>query len=60
VKVPHSPDFTPTDFHLKKYLACQKFHEDEEVKNKVTTWLHAHAMEFQVRVKDVFTPFIHQ
>jgi len=26
---------------LKKHLASQKFHEDEEVKNKVTTWLHA-------------------
>jgi hypothetical protein len=26
--------------HLKKYLAGQKLHEDEEVQNKVTTWLH--------------------
>jgi hypothetical protein len=32
--------------HLKKHLAGQKFHEDEEVKNEVTTWLHAQAAEF--------------
>jgi hypothetical protein len=32
--------------HLKKHLACQKFHEDEEVKNKVTMWLHAQVAEF--------------
>jgi hypothetical protein len=29
-----------------KHLASQKFHEDKEVKNKVTTWLHAPAAEF--------------
>jgi hypothetical protein len=29
--------------HLKKYLAGQKFHEDEEVKNEVTGWLRAQA-----------------
>jgi hypothetical protein len=32
--------------HLKKHLTGQKFHEDEEVKNKVITWLHAQAAEF--------------
>jgi hypothetical protein len=32
--------------HLKKHLAGQKFHEDEEVKNEVTTWLRAQAAEF--------------
>jgi hypothetical protein len=31
---------------LKKHLAGQKFHEDEEVKNKVTTWLHMLALVF--------------
>ena len=34
----HSPDLAPSDFHLflhlKKHLAGQKFHEDEEVKTK--------------------------
>jgi hypothetical protein len=36
----HSLDLAPSDFHLflhlKKHLAGQKFHEDEEVKNEVT------------------------
>jgi hypothetical protein len=32
--------------HLKKHLAGQKFHEDKEVKNKVTTWFRAQAAEF--------------
>jgi len=45
VKVVHSPDLSPNNFHLllhlKKHLAGQKFHEDEEVKNKVTTWFRA-------------------
>jgi hypothetical protein len=31
--------------HLKKHLAGQKFHEDEEVKNEVTAWLCAQAAE---------------
>jgi hypothetical protein len=31
---------------LKKHLAGQKFHEDEEVKNEVTTWLHALELVF--------------
>jgi histone-lysine N-methyltransferase SETMAR len=45
----HSPDLAPSDFHLflhlKKHLAGQKFHEDEEVKNEVTAWLRALAAE---------------
>jgi L-arabinose isomerase len=32
--------------HLKKHLAGQKFHEDKEVKNEVTTWLRAQVAEF--------------
>jgi hypothetical protein len=32
--------------HLKKHLAGQKFHEDEEVKTEVTTQLCAQATEF--------------
>jgi hypothetical protein len=32
--------------HLKKHLAGQKFHEDEEVKNEVTTWLFAQLADF--------------
>jgi hypothetical protein len=27
-------------------MACQKFHEDEEVKDEVTAWLRAQAAEF--------------
>jgi histone-lysine N-methyltransferase SETMAR len=46
----HSPDLASSDFHLflysEKHLAGQKFHEDEEVKNEVTTWLLARATEF--------------
>jgi hypothetical protein len=38
----HSPDLTPRE----KHLAGQKFHEDEEVKNKDTTWLHAQVAKF--------------
>jgi hypothetical protein len=46
----HSPDLAPSHFHLflhlKKHLAGQKFHEDEEVKSEVTTWFLAQAAEF--------------
>jgi hypothetical protein len=31
--------------HLKRHLAGQKFYEDEEVTNEVTTWLRAQAAE---------------
>jgi len=46
----HNPDLAPSDFHLflhlKKHLACQKFHKDDEVKNEVTVWLRVQAAEF--------------
>jgi histone-lysine N-methyltransferase SETMAR len=46
----HSPDLAPSDLHLflhlEKHTAGQKFREDEEVKNEVTTWLLARAEEF--------------
>jgi transposase len=46
----HSPDLAPSDFllclHIKKHLACQKFHNDEQVDNKVTMWLHAQVADF--------------
>ena len=32
--------------HLKKHVAGQKFHEDEEVKNEVSTWLRELEAEF--------------
>ena len=32
--------------HLKKRLSCQKFHEDEEMKNEVTTRLRVQAAKF--------------
>jgi hypothetical protein len=32
--------------HLKKHLTGQKFYEDEEVKNEVTTLLRAQVAEF--------------
>jgi len=45
----HSLDLAPSDFHLflhlKKHLAGQKLHENEEVKNEVPTWLRALAAE---------------
>jgi len=60
VKVAHSPDLSPSDFHLflhiKKHLVSQKFHEDEEVKNEVTTWLHAQAAEsYDIRIQKLVT-----
>jgi len=46
----HSPDLAPSNFllrlHLKKYLVLQKFHDDEQVNNKVTMWLRAQVAEF--------------
>jgi len=48
----HSPDLAHSHLHLllhfKKHLASQKFHEDEEVKNKVITWLCVQAVDFYV------------
>jgi hypothetical protein len=44
------PDLAPSDFHLflhlKKHLANQKFHENEEVNSKVSTWLCVPVTEF--------------
>ena len=36
----------PMFLHSKKHLVGQKFHEDEEVKHKVTMWLCRQAVEF--------------
>jgi len=36
----------PLFLHSKKHLFGQKFHGDEEVKHKVTTWLCRQAVEF--------------
>jgi histone-lysine N-methyltransferase SETMAR len=54
----HSPDLAPSDFHLflhlKKHLASQNFHEDEEVKNEVTAWLRAQVAEFyDIRIQNL-------
>jgi hypothetical protein len=39
----YSPDIAPSNIllflHSKKHLASQKFHENEEVNNEITTWL---------------------
>jgi len=32
--------------NLKEHLAGQKYHEDEEMKNKVTIWLRMQVAEF--------------
>jgi len=38
---PYSPDLVPNDFqiflHLKSFLSCQWFHEDNEVKEIIAT-----------------------
>jgi len=48
----HSADLANSDLHLflhlKKHLASQKFHKDEEVKNKVITWLCVQTVDFYV------------
>jgi hypothetical protein len=36
----------PFVVHLKKHLTSQKFHEQKEVKNKITTWLRVQVAEF--------------
>jgi len=47
----HSPDLAPSHFHLflpvKKHLGGQKFHEDEDVKNKITMWLCVQVVEYR-------------
>jgi hypothetical protein len=37
--------------HLKEHLASQKFHEAEEVKNKVTMWLDAQVAFCEIIIK---------
>jgi hypothetical protein len=42
--------------HLKKHLASLKFHNDKEMKNKATMWLHALAAEFHdIRIQKLKT-----
>jgi hypothetical protein len=46
--VTNIPPFSPPPFffRLKNRLACQKFHEDEEVKKEVNMSLHAQLAKF--------------
>ena len=51
-----SPDLAATDvhltLHLRKHLAGQKFHEDEEVENEFATWLHVQMVKLcDVRIQ---------
>jgi hypothetical protein len=50
VKVATLPCLAHSNFHLFLHLknrpSCQKFHEDEEMKNEVTTRLRAQAEKF--------------
>ncbi|GBN12274.1 hypothetical protein AVEN_171013-1 [Araneus ventricosus] len=45
-----SPDLAPSDFHLfshlKKFLACQQFASDDEIKVNVQNWFKSQAAEF--------------
>jgi len=47
---PYSPDLAPSDFHLslhlKSFLAGQRFHDDNEVKEAVTTCFESQAASF--------------
>jgi histone-lysine N-methyltransferase SETMAR len=47
---PYSPDLAPSDFnlflHLKKFLAGQRFNNDEDVKRTVQKWLSSQAATF--------------
>jgi len=47
---PYSPDLAPSDFHLllhlKSFLADQWFHDDNEVKEAVTTCFASQAASF--------------
>ncbi|GBN89407.1 hypothetical protein AVEN_255003-1 [Araneus ventricosus] len=44
------PDLAPYDFHLfshlKKFLACQQFASDDEIKVNVQNWFRSLAAEF--------------
>ncbi|GFX44194.1 histone-lysine N-methyltransferase SETMAR [Trichonephila clavipes] len=47
---PHSPDLTPSDFHLflhlKCFLAGKRFSNDKELKENVSNWLKTQAATF--------------
>lgn len=47
---PYSPDLAPSDYHLfmhlKKWLALQRFGNDDELKNGVTKWFKTQAGNF--------------
>lgn len=47
---PYSPDLAPSDFHLfmhlKKWLGSQRFEDDGELKDAVSSWLKAQAADF--------------
>ena len=47
---PYSPDLAPSDYNLfskmKAWLATQRFHTNEELKDGVKTWLHNLAAPF--------------
>jgi histone-lysine N-methyltransferase SETMAR len=47
---PYSQDLAPSDFHLflhlKKFLAGQRFNNDEDVKRAVQKWLSSRAATF--------------
>jgi len=47
---PYNPDLAPSDFHLflhlKSFLAGRQFHDDDEVKETVTTCLTSQAASF--------------
>jgi histone-lysine N-methyltransferase SETMAR len=47
---PFSPDLSPSDFHLflrlKKFLAGQRFLNDDDVKEAVKKWLSSQAATF--------------
>jgi histone-lysine N-methyltransferase SETMAR len=47
---PYSPDLAPSDFnlflHLKKFLAGQRFNNDEDIKRAVQMWLSSQAAMF--------------
>ena len=42
---PHSPDLAPSDFHLfgplKRHLAGQRFEDDDDLIEEVTSWLRS-------------------
>jgi len=41
---------------LKKHLAGQKFHEDEEVENEFAAWLHVQMAEFcDIRIQKLIS-----